>query len=535
MAITFIDIERQKNWRIGIFFLVLIVMYFLIAAGLVLTFHPGIVLQSGSPVTGEKILFIFLFSTFVASIHFYFSASNAVQYIKDNLGAVDPDPEDELHKRLLNIMDEIHVAAGNREKIVCAVIPSLSMNALSAVDLKGNALVAITEGLISRLSREQTEAVIAHEAYHILSGDCLESTVAASLFGLPSSIMEKMQTFSRGRAFFSPAYLFSFIMLKLGYLLNMFISREREYRADAGAVRMTRNPLALAEVLYLLSRNWRGTGSIGGGLEMLCIVNPEASALDESEGWLSDLLSTHPPIRKRVAILLEMAHAGIAELEERRRKEESVGQRQSSGEKYYALDRNYVWQGPFTFAELAALPWFTTLTWISKGGEKMVKATEVSALADIFRARMEQDRGSLTDHACPLCWHPLVKNPYENTRVYQCRHCGGTMVENNKLPRIIARRDNPCTERIKEIARTTLRENQVKRIARKAGKGARTEPPISCPRCKAKMMRIFYSYAYLVEIDRCGMCGATWFDRDELEMLQCMIDGKIASRINLEK
>ena len=71
-----------------------------------------------------------------------------------------------------------------------------------------------------------------------------------------------------------PAFLLAWVLLQLGYLLNMFISREREYRADAAAVRMTRNPLALAETLHFLSRSWRGAGFIGSGFEMLCIVNP---------------------------------------------------------------------------------------------------------------------------------------------------------------------------------------------------------------------------------------------------------------------
>ncbi len=69
----------------------------------------------------------------------------------------------------------------------------MSLNALAAADLKGNAVIGITEGLLSRLTRPQLEAVIAHEAHHILSGDCLETTVAASLFGTFSSAMEKLR------------------------------------------------------------------------------------------------------------------------------------------------------------------------------------------------------------------------------------------------------------------------------------------------------------------------------------------------------
>ena len=64
-------------------------------------------------------------------------------------------------------------------------------------------------------------------------GDCIEATVATSLFGMYASAIEKFQSFSEGRAFFSPAFILAWLLLKLSYILNMFISREREYRADA--------------------------------------------------------------------------------------------------------------------------------------------------------------------------------------------------------------------------------------------------------------------------------------------------------------
>ena len=114
-----------------------------------------------------------------------------------------------------------------------------------------------------------------------------------------------------------PGFPLAWLLLQLSYLLNLFISREREYRADAAAVRMSRNPIALAETLHLLSRSWRGAGFIGSGFEMLCIVNPTATALDESEGFWADLLSTHPPLKKRIDILLAMARVSITELDAR--------------------------------------------------------------------------------------------------------------------------------------------------------------------------------------------------------------------------
>ena len=467
-------------------------------------------------------LFILIIAGVLTIIHFYLLSYDAAQGIKENLGAADPDPEDEIHKRLMNIMEEIHVATGHKRKMACAVIPSQAMNALAVDDLKGNALIVITEGLISRLSRDQTAAVMAHEAYHVLSGDCRESTLAVSLFGFSIPFIEKIMIYG-GRA-----YILSFILLKLGYFLNLLIAREREYRADAGAVRMTRNPLALAEVLHLLSRNWRGSGFIGSELEGLCIVNPRFNKIDESEGFFADLFSSHPPIRKRMEILLSMAHTSIAELNFQKRQEEREGWSQETQKKYYVSDGQYVWQGPLTLSELAAIPWFSPFTWVSDGGETVTKASQIPACTAIFTAQTELAGGIKTDYLCPVCQQNLVKQPYEKARVYQCKWCGGTLVDSDKLPRIILRRVNTWPEKIKSRARETLKENQLKNYILRSTEGEKNKrTPLRCPKCKGGMWRTFYSYAYLIEIDRCT-CGALWFDQDELSMLQCMIENKMA-------
>jgi len=468
MSITFIEIERQKNWRIAFFFLILLFFYFLsiLAISLILWEVPEdkiAWLQRGIGVSIVAII--------GAIVHFYFLTYEAVNTIRRTLGAKEPDPEDQLHKRLINIIEEIQIASGNKQKITGVVIPSLSMNALSALDYSGNALIAITEGLLSRLSREQTEAVIAHEAYHILSGDCREYTIAVSLLGLPSSFLEKMAAYGGKRIWSSPFYLLAFILLKLSLLLNIFISREREYRADAGAVRITRNPLALAQVLYLLSRNWRGTGLIGNGLEGLCLVNPQISELDESEGLKANLFSTHPPLQKRIQILLAMAHSSISELQKKTISEE----------------KPLLSESPL----------------------------------------LQENWDQVSDYLCPKCFSPLFRQSYEKTRIFRCQACGGTLVESDKLIRIIARRDNNWSERLKFLARQTLKENQINYIVKKTKKEEKNIPPLLCPKCKNKMARTFYSYVYLVMIDRCYICKVTWFDPKELELLQCMIDNSM--------
>ncbi len=544
MPLTYIDIEKQKTWRIGVFFLILVFMYFCVTFalfyGVLLFIFPFHFLKSGSLMPGNPIhlLLIFGFSLGIAAMHFWFSASGAVQSVIKNLGALAPDPDDGIHRRLMDIMDEIHVVTGDKGKIECRVVPSLSMNAIAVSDLKGNSAIAITEGLLSRLNRSQTEAVLTHEAYHILSGDCMEATVATSIFGMYAAMTEKLQNLGEDdRRGLHPAFFLFWFLLKLSHLLSMFISREREYRADAASVRMTRNPLSLAEALHMISRNWRGSGPIASGLEMLCIINPRENLLDESDGFWANLMSTHPPIKKRIDILLKMVGSSIAELEVKEdRKKERTYAVAGSGQLYYAFGPDKQWKGPLPIADLAALRWFSPMSWVSGGPGKLVqRASDDAFINRIFSERVNQTGGEAMSMKCPLCRQFLFGMPYEKTEVYHCRYCGGILVENTKIPRIIARREKKFTERIKSLARAVINDNQ-RRLSIKKLKGADSgvKPHLQCPKCLNTMMRTFYSLAYLVEIDRCGMCNLTWFDTDEMEMLQCLIENRITATIGNE-
>lgn len=530
MPLTFIDIEKQKNWRIWLFFLFLMFIYLLLTALFAATFLPFNLYA-----TQRFWVFAGMIALLVAGVHFWFSAYDTVHTVIHGLGAQPPDTQDDIHKMLMNVMQEIHVVTGNRRTMQCVVIPSFSLNALAVADLKGEAAIGITEGLLSRLTRPQLEAVIAHEAHHVLSGDCLETTVAASLFGTYSSAMEKLTDTSRGRSFVSPTFILAWILLQLGYLLNMFISREREYRADAASVRMTRNPIALAETLHLLSRSWRGAGFIGSGFEMLCIVNPQATALDETDGFWADLLSTHPPLSRRMDILLNMARVSIAELDARTGKAATTSAQESSVPLHYAMSPQQQWQGPFTPAELAALPWLSPLTWITQGKEHPVeRASKEPLINAIFMSRLSEQERSLSNFSCPSCRQPLVMEAYEGTQIYQCRFCAGILVDSIKIPRIIARtgRERPCSERINLLAKAVVKENQLRHRSRKLGKnGKEVIPLLTCPKCGNPMYRGFYSLAHLIEVDRCSFCGITWFDQEELAMLQCLIENRIVPDI----
>lgn len=522
-------------------FLVLVVLYFAVTYVLVRSITCMIVpyaLNAGPDAT--RLLIIFVFSLLVATVHFIISSSNVLQFVKETTGAVPPDPEDGVHRRLVNVMAEIEIATGSRMKVEPLVIPSLSMNALAVADLKGRSLIAITEGLVSRLSRSQLEAVLAHEAYHILSGDCREASVATSLFGTYAALLEKIQESGEEEGAgigFHPAFMLFWLLLKLSQMISLLMSREREYRADAASLRMTRNPVAMAEALYLVARNWTGSGIISNGFEMLCIAPPHKQSFDAGESRFDVLFSTHPPILNRVEVLLRLARISLADfsLKMERGEGQKRGSEFGSGS-YFVLNDSQLWEGPFRPDEVVLIPWITPSTWIAaRERTGVAHAKELPEFAQLFGITEKQEPGVQPDQRCPECRGALVNTSYEKTHISRCRSCGGVLVENAKIPRIIARREYSCDERIRTLARAVAADN-LRSIAVKRLKGThpRQRPPLRCGRCGRSMFRKFYSLAYLVEIDTCGTCGITWFEKDELEMLQCMIEHRIVPRIEAD-
>jgi heat shock protein HtpX len=191
------------------------------------------------------------------------------------------------------------------------VIPTASPNAFATGRNPSHAAVAATSGILQILDDEELDAVLGHELSHVLDRDILVSTIAATLAGaitMIASIARWTALFggyggsSRDREGGVIGLLAMTILAPIAALLiQLAISRTREYMADAGSARITGNPLALASALQKLEaaaerRPLPATPSTAH----LFIVNPLRS------GFMVQLFSTHPPTKKRVARLREM-------------------------------------------------------------------------------------------------------------------------------------------------------------------------------------------------------------------------------------
>jgi len=184
------------------------------------------------------------------------------------------------------------------------ILPSETPNAFATGRNEDHAAVAVTYGLMNMMNRDELEGVIAHELSHIKHKDILISTMAAT-------IASAVVLLSRWSVFFSSddgsavsAIAVAIIAPVAATLVQMAISRSREYEADAGSARLTGNPEALADALLKLSSMARQQpmGANPATAHMF-IVNPL------SGGTIMGLFSTHPPIEKRVERLLVMKGA----------------------------------------------------------------------------------------------------------------------------------------------------------------------------------------------------------------------------------
>ncbi|MEL7313844.1 MAG: M48 family metalloprotease [Cyanobacteria bacterium J06559_3] len=189
------------------------------------------------------------------------------------------------------------------------IIPGAAANAFATGRDPEHAAIAVTEGIVNLLPADELEGVIAHELSHILNRDTLTQAVAATIAGAISFLAQMLGYavwfggFSRDENGSNPLALLGTVILApiAATVLQLGISRTREFSADAGAARLTGNPQALARALQRLeaSARWRPMGG-NPAFEPLMIVNAVPRQ------FLSGLFSTHPSTEQRVQRLLGM-------------------------------------------------------------------------------------------------------------------------------------------------------------------------------------------------------------------------------------
>ncbi len=234
-------------------------------------------------------------------------------------------------RQFQNVVEEMAIAAGLPVPATY-VVPDRDPNAFATGRNPETASIAVTQGLLAMLSREQLQGVVAHEMAHIRNYDIRVMTVVAALVGAIALLSDwgaRSMRFggggsasrgrSRGRkdgggallAVVMVVWVIAIVLAPIvARLLATMVSRRREYLADATGAELTRNPLALAAALERIEGEAGATRSIKQGSAHLCIADPLERRVNEREGRFADLFATHPPMHKRIEALRAMAYQG---------------------------------------------------------------------------------------------------------------------------------------------------------------------------------------------------------------------------------
>ena len=192
------------------------------------------------------------------------------------------------------------------------VIDDLSPNAFATGRNEKHAVIAATTGLLAILTRPELEGVIAHELSHIKNRDILLMTVAVVLAGFLAILADmflRMSMFgggrdsnSKGSGLFMILALVGIILAPIAaQLIQLAISRRREYLADASGALLTRYPEGLASALAKIDADHRPMSRSNHATAHLFIENPFG---EEKSTWLNRLFATHPPTADRIKQLL---------------------------------------------------------------------------------------------------------------------------------------------------------------------------------------------------------------------------------------
>lgn len=234
---------------------------------------------------------------------------------------VSPASQDPQERRLLNVVEEMAIASGIACPMVYVMDKEDAINAFAAGYNQNEAVVAVTRGTLSRLTRDELQGVVAHEFSHILNGDMrLNIRLIGVLFGIQmiASFGQHLMDFGtrvwsrRGRDEKGPSaqlimlaigfalFVIGYIGIFFGRLIKSAVSRQREFLADASAVQFTRNADGIGGALRKIGGLSR-TMKLGSRIH-----HPNAEQLSHlflgvpKPSLICGMFATHPPIAERL-------------------------------------------------------------------------------------------------------------------------------------------------------------------------------------------------------------------------------------------
>jgi heat shock protein HtpX len=290
-----IDFRDQISWnKYKSYFLMIIIFAVIVLFGYVISmaFEPGY-------------FFVIMIISIIFSIgYILISFYNSDKIALASVGAKPADRSK--HKQFYDLVEGLTIASGlPMPKLY--VMPSQQINAFASGRNPKNAVVCVTEGALERLDKRELEGVLAHELGHVGNYDIRYMTLVAVMVGMIaiiSQIFLRSLWFkggggdrnSKGNAIFILIGVVLAILAPIVVqLVQLSISRKREYSADATAVQFTRNPTGLIGALKKIKNENLEEPKVSKAVAPLFFANP-----------LKGLTSTHPSLEKRIEILERM-------------------------------------------------------------------------------------------------------------------------------------------------------------------------------------------------------------------------------------
>lgn len=286
--------NERKTWFLMSFFFAIIVALGFLASELL-----------GNP----AILYVAIIFSLLTNIYSYWQSDKLV--IKMT-GAVEADPV--RYRDYITIVENLAITAGLPMPKVY-VVNDPAPNAFATGRNPEHAAVCATTGILALLNRTELEGVMAHELSHIGNRDILVSTVAVVLAGgiaLLADFFMRALVFggdrdSKGNALFLVLGIVGIILAPIAaQLIQLAISRKREYLADASGALLTRYPEGLASALEKISSYGRPMQRANNATAHLFIADPFGPEKQTMRQRISNLFQTHPPAADRIKRLRDM-------------------------------------------------------------------------------------------------------------------------------------------------------------------------------------------------------------------------------------
>ena len=300
-----VDANKRKSWLIIAGFVVFVLFTSIFIA-------KGLGIYYGYQTSGLELTGFALIISGVMSFVSYYASDSII------LGLSGARPAEKKKDFLFFTVAENLSMAADVPMPKLYVIDDTAMNAFATGRDPAHAAICATSGLLAKLNRTELEGVVGHELSHVANYDTRLMSIVTVLVGLVTLLGDWLlrssmwggrsrsrDDDSSGAIFLILGFVLAILSPVIAQIIQLAISRRREFLADASSVKLTRQPSGLISALKKLGKDQEPLEAANKATAHLYIVNP-FKGIHGHLDWLAGLFNTHPPLSERVKVLEQM-------------------------------------------------------------------------------------------------------------------------------------------------------------------------------------------------------------------------------------